>query len=228
MGMVISKGSQIGRVSWRHERPWWDSSWNFVCGVYFIIFNCCATPNSDLLFNMMKGASLQKRIPVELEVKVCEKMKPGTHRHSVLWCCSSRSWFHTSQDLTFSLYTREVCMGVSWCWGWRSVVCSLEVWGLSPGRHWGGSSQWQCGQKCWIYFHKNYFRIAWILILWGGIFRGMGVGGEGGCPPPGPPGFRFFLWDQFPCLEYIFFSFSLTFVHCCQNITRKLFRQSQC
>ena len=33
--------------------------------------------NSDILFNMMKRPLYGGRIPVELEVKVCEEMKPG-------------------------------------------------------------------------------------------------------------------------------------------------------
>ena len=65
MGVGISKSSHTGPVGHRHEKPWWDRSRNFVRGVYFIIiiiiFNCCATPNGDLLFSMMKGASLQKK-----------------------------------------------------------------------------------------------------------------------------------------------------------------------
>ena len=50
--------------------------------------------------------------PVELEVKVYEEMKPGTHRHTFLWCCSlkKKSWLHTLLDLSFGLVaTRGEC-----------------------------------------------------------------------------------------------------------------------
>ena len=47
-------------------------------------------------------------------------------------------------------------MQIRWCFGWRSVAWSPQVWGPSPGRHWGGSSRWWCRQKkssyvvpCW-------------------------------------------------------------------------------
>ena len=52
---VSVNGSWIGLVSRRHEKP--------VLCLYlrFILFcNCCATPNNDILFNMMKEATLQK------------------------------------------------------------------------------------------------------------------------------------------------------------------------
>ena len=57
----------------------------------------------------------------------------------------------------------------------------MRVWGPSPGRHWGVSSQWQwrCGWKSWLYFHENDLRIPSDCIdfdlCWGG-------GGGGACP----------------------------------------------
>ena len=47
------------------------------------------------------------RVSAELKVKVCEEMKPGMHWRMVPWFCSS--WFHTLQDLTFSLDMKGEC-----------------------------------------------------------------------------------------------------------------------
>ena len=41
----------------------------------------------------------------------------------------------------------SVCVWIRWCFGWRSVVWSSQVWGPSPGSHWHGSSRWWCGQR---------------------------------------------------------------------------------
>ena len=47
-------GSQIGLVGQRHEKPAGHLKLHFVCLKKYKLFNCCATPNSNILFSMMK------------------------------------------------------------------------------------------------------------------------------------------------------------------------------
>ena len=76
--------------------------------------------------------------------------------HAVLWCCSSWSWLHTSQDLTFGLdVTRGECALelAGACSGDQSFE-DLKSGGPSPSSHWSGSSRWQWGRKSSLHFHK--------------------------------------------------------------------------
>ena len=65
------------------------------------------------------------------------------------------SWSDMSPDLTLGISaTGRECARVQirWCYGWRSVVGSAQVWGpsiigWSHWGDWGGSSRWWCRPK---------------------------------------------------------------------------------
>ena len=78
---VLVNSSQIGLISQRHKKP--EDTENFLCTftASFFSFSFLTavqpqrhTPQYD------EGGHVRGRIPVELEVKVCEEIKPGMHR----------------------------------------------------------------------------------------------------------------------------------------------------
>ena len=85
------------------------------------------------------------------------------------------SWSDTSPDLTLGISaTGRECARVQirWCYGWRSVVGSAQVWGpsiigWSHWGDWGGSSRWWCGQKkgsCVVQYLSEGLRKDWVIL----------------------------------------------------------------
>ena len=125
---VSVNGSWTGLVGRRHEKSVGHSKlrlymFNFF-SFFFFFFNCCTIPNNDTSI-WWRRPLYRGRIPGELEVKVCEKMKPGTHWHSVL-CNKILISYVAEPEFRFRCNERGVHTGVGWWLGWRSVIWSVS------------------------------------------------------------------------------------------------------
>ena len=115
-------------------------------------------------------------------VKVCEELrKPGMHLCMVSWCYSS--WFHTVPYIIQPNFQFRCSLDDAWVA--ISRLKSWSVWGLSFGCHWGGSSQWQWGQKKFILFPLKWLHDSFTLPRF--------------CPLI-PIDFWIFPLNRFPCL----------------------------
>ena len=97
---------------WNVQRLWLCLSQrhdNLVGQFFYYFFNCCATPNSDIHFIIMKEATLQKHTSWSGSESLWRS----------LGCMVS--WFYFGVRYN----ERGVRTGVRWCSGWRSVIWSL-------------------------------------------------------------------------------------------------------
>ena len=132
------------------------------------------------------------------------KMRVSTESRPWRRKFSHRSWrdfMHHRTWVQFRYNERGVHAWISWCLGWWSVIWSLEVWGLSPGCHWGGSSRWWYRQKSFIYLHKNDLRIASDCIDFDLMTRRKRFSREG--MPPDPPRFQSFSFKSIPMPDIV-------------------------
>ena len=132
---ISVNSSWIGLVGQRREKLVGHSKlFPYVCfQKQKIIINCCAIPNSDILFSMMV-----------------------TLRKKTSWAgseslCGDEAWNATACSFVMLQFLILILIVT----GPNLWFRSPEVGGLSPGHHWGGSSRWQCRGKSRLYFHKT-------------------------------------------------------------------------
>ena len=124
---VSVNGSQVGLVCWRHEKPVGHLK---LCmyGLTFF-FTAVATPNSDILFSMVKEATLQRK---NTSWAGSESLWGNEARNTLAHSLMMLQLGILISDVAgpnckFKCDERGVCMGVRWCLGWWSVLWNQSV-----------------------------------------------------------------------------------------------------